>query len=70
MIEGRSLELDSTTIFGLLKTTCVLAERSIQWSYAIFWSASANQPGVLRRWEGYNYNGDIKTRKTSQGGNY
>ncbi|KAJ1411809.1 hypothetical protein SESBI_20865 [Sesbania bispinosa] len=49
-----------------MKKQLALALRSIQWSYAIFWSDSANQPGVLSWREGY-YNGDIKTRKTSQG---
>ncbi|XVF80066.1 hypothetical protein PTKIN_Ptkin15bG0040800 [Pterospermum kingtungense] len=39
--------------------------RSIQWSYAIFWSLSVTQPGVLEWGDGY-YNGDIKTRKTVQ----
>ncbi|KAK4788819.1 hypothetical protein SAY86_020138 [Trapa natans] len=42
-----------------------LAVRSIQWSYAIFWSVSATRPGVLEWGDGY-YNGDIKTRKTIQ----
>ncbi|KAG6636782.1 transcription factor EGL1-like [Carya illinoinensis] len=42
-----------------------LAVRSIQWSYAIFWSLSTRQPGVLEWGNGY-YNGDIKTRKTIQ----
>nr|AKN09566.1 basic helix-loop-helix transcription factor [Salvia miltiorrhiza] len=42
-----------------------LAVRSIQWSYAIFWSVSSRQPGMLEWCEGY-YNGDIKTRKTVQ----
>ncbi|CAI8619439.1 unnamed protein product [Vicia faba] len=49
-----------------MKEQLALAVRSIQWSYVIFWSESANQPGVLSWGEGY-YNGDIKTRKTSQG---
>nr|ABE67978.1 myc-like anthocyanin regulatory protein [Caragana jubata] len=49
-----------------MKEQLALAVRSIQWSYAIFWSESTNQPGVLNWGEGY-YNGDIKTRKTSQG---
>ncbi|KAF7834616.1 Transcription factor GLABRA 3 [Senna tora] len=49
-----------------MKKQLALAVRSIQWSYAIYWSASATQPGVLGWGEGY-YNGDIKTRKTSQG---
>ncbi|XP_054808861.1 transcription factor EGL1-like isoform X1 [Prosopis cineraria] len=48
-----------------MKKQLALAVRSIQWSYAIFWSASSCQPGVLEWGEGY-YNGDIKTRKTSQ----
>ncbi|CAI0414496.1 unnamed protein product [Linum tenue] len=42
-----------------------LAVRSIQWSYAVFWSMSTEQPGVLDWGDGY-YNGDIKTRKTVQ----
>ncbi|XP_048445886.1 transcription factor EGL1 [Pyrus x bretschneideri] len=42
-----------------------LSVRSIQWSYGIFWSISARQPGVLEWGDGY-YNGDIKTRKTVQ----
>ncbi|XP_057763228.1 transcription factor EGL1-like isoform X1 [Arachis stenosperma] len=48
-----------------VKKQLALAVRSIQWSYAIFWSSSPTQPGVLSWGEGY-YNGDIKTRKTSQ----
>lgn len=48
-----------------LKKQLALAVRSIQWSYAIFWSISPTQPGVLEWSEGY-YNGDIKTRKTVQ----
>ncbi|KAL4275758.1 hypothetical protein AHAS_Ahas20G0139200 [Arachis hypogaea] len=48
------------------KEQLALSVRSIQWSYAIFWSTSSTQPGVLSWGEGY-YNGDIKTRKTSQG---
>lgn len=48
-----------------LKKQLALAVRSIQWSYAIFWSISARQPGVLQWGDGY-YNGDIKTRKTIQ----
>ncbi|KAF3340246.1 transcription factor GLABRA 3 [Carex littledalei] len=39
--------------------------RNIQWSYAIFWSMSTAQPEVLVWSDGY-YNGDIKTRKTTQ----
>ncbi|TXG50521.1 hypothetical protein EZV62_023045 [Acer yangbiense] len=48
-----------------LKKQLALAVRSIQWSYAIFWSISAGQSGVLEWGDGY-YNGDIKTRKTIQ----
>ncbi|KAF7810300.1 Transcription factor GLABRA 3 [Senna tora] len=48
-----------------VKKQLALAVRSIQWSYAIFWSPSATQPGVLEWGEGF-YNGDIKTRKTNQ----
>ncbi|XP_031394796.1 transcription factor EGL1 [Punica granatum] len=48
-----------------LRKQLSLAVRSIQWSYAIFWSISATQPGVLEWGDGY-YNGDIKTRKTIQ----
>ncbi|KAG5563250.1 hypothetical protein RHGRI_005863 [Rhododendron griersonianum] len=42
-----------------------VAVRSIQWSYAIFWSISSRHPGALEWGDGY-YNGDIKTRKTIQ----
>ncbi|CAL9030137.1 unnamed protein product [Prunus brigantina] len=48
-----------------LRKQLALAVRSIEWSYAIFWSISARQPGVLEWGDGY-YNGDIKTRKTVQ----
>ncbi|XP_019195788.1 PREDICTED: transcription factor EGL1-like [Ipomoea nil] len=41
------------------------AVRNIEWCYAIFWSISSSQPGVLEWGDGY-YNGDIKTRKTVQ----
>ncbi|XP_028767443.1 transcription factor GLABRA 3 isoform X2 [Neltuma alba] len=48
-----------------LKKQLALAVRSIQWSYAVYWSGSPNNPGAFEWGEGY-YNGDIKTRKTSQ----
>ncbi|XP_022757344.1 transcription factor EGL1-like [Durio zibethinus] len=48
-----------------LRKQLAVAVRSIQWSYAIFWSLSVTQPGVLEWGDGY-YNGDIKTRKTVQ----
>ncbi|KAL6556399.1 endoglucanase 3 [Orobanche gracilis] len=48
-----------------LRKQLALAVRSIQWSYAVFWSLSSTQSGVLEWGDGY-YNGDIKTRKTVQ----
>ncbi|XAR55068.1 hypothetical protein NMG60_11030450 [Bertholletia excelsa] len=48
-----------------LRKQLAVAIRSIQWSYAIFWSISSAQPGVLEWGDGY-YNGNIKTRKTVQ----
>eukprot|EP00257_Ricinus_communis_P024259 XP_015584416.1 transcription factor EGL1 isoform X1 [Ricinus communis] len=50
-----------------LRKQLAVAVRSIQWSYAIFWSLSTSQQGymVLEWVDGY-YNGDIKTRKTVQ----
>ncbi|KAK9103639.1 hypothetical protein Sjap_020893 [Stephania japonica] len=48
-----------------LRKQLAVAVRSIQWSYAIFWSNSTRQQGVLEWGDGY-YNGDIKTRKTVQ----
>ncbi|CAN4127363.1 unnamed protein product [Withania somnifera] len=50
-----------------LRKQLALAVRGIQWSYAIFWSTPVTQPGVLEWIDGY-YNGDIKTRKTTQAG--
>nr|BAJ92151.1 predicted protein [Hordeum vulgare subsp. vulgare] len=40
------------------------AVRSINWSYAIFWSISTSRPGVLTWKDGF-YNGEIKTRKVT-----
>ncbi|GMI98399.1 GLABRA 3, GLABROUS 3 [Hibiscus trionum] len=48
-----------------IRKRLAVAVRSIQWSYAIFWSFSATQQGELQWGDGY-YNGDIKTRKTVQ----
>ncbi|KAL3604109.1 hypothetical protein D5086_004968 [Populus alba] len=45
-----------------LRKQLAVAVRSVQWSYAIFWSLSTRQKGVLEWGDGY-YNGDIKTRK-------
>ncbi|KAM0859003.1 hypothetical protein ACQ4PT_047486 [Festuca glaucescens] len=38
------------------------AVRSINWTYAIFWSISTSRPGFLTWKDGF-YNGEIKTRK-------
>ncbi|GKU96855.1 hypothetical protein SLEP1_g10043 [Rubroshorea leprosula] len=57
----QSQEVDPDT----LRKHLAVAVRSIQWSYAIFWSLSKTQQGVLQWGNGY-YNGDIKTRKTVQ----
>ncbi|CAM8876832.1 unnamed protein product [Rhodiola kirilowii] len=51
--------------FENLRMQLALAVRCYQWSYAIFWSISISQPSVLEWGSGY-YNGDIKTRKTTQ----
>ncbi|KAK6947785.1 Myc-type, basic helix-loop-helix (bHLH) domain [Dillenia turbinata] len=48
-----------------LRKKLAAAVRNIQWSYAIFWSISTTQTGVLEWGDGH-YNGDIKTRKTVQ----
>ncbi|PWA53552.1 basic helix-loop-helix (bHLH) DNA-binding superfamily protein [Artemisia annua] len=48
-----------------LRQRLAMAVKSIQWSYAIFWSTSSTEQGVLTWCDGY-YNGDIKTRKTIQ----
>ncbi|XAR54065.1 hypothetical protein NMG60_11029063 [Bertholletia excelsa] len=48
-----------------LRRQLAVAVRSVQWSYAIFWSLSTTQQGVLEWCDGY-YNGDIKTRKLVQ----
>ncbi|NP_001292635.1 transcription factor EGL1 [Cucumis sativus] len=50
---------------GFLRKQLAVAVKSIQWSYALFWSPSSRQHGVLEWCDGY-YNGDIKTRKTVQ----
>ncbi|KAL5727463.1 transcription factor [Ranunculus cassubicifolius] len=50
---------------GNLRKQLAVAVRSIQWSYAIFWSFPSKQQGTLEWTDGY-YNGDIKTRKTMQ----
>ncbi|XP_021748530.1 transcription factor MYC1-like [Chenopodium quinoa] len=47
----------------LTKQQLALAVRSSQWSYAVFWSLSTAEQGVLEWGEGY-YNGHIKTRKS------
>uniref|UniRef100_A0A0E0KTS1 BHLH domain-containing protein n=1 Tax=Oryza punctata TaxID=4537 RepID=A0A0E0KTS1_ORYPU len=44
------------------------AARSINWTYAIFWSISTSRPGVLTWKDGF-YNGEIKTRKITNSRN-
>ncbi|KAL1188049.1 Transcription factor EGL1 [Cardamine amara subsp. amara] len=56
---------ENKTVPENLKKQLAVSVRNIQWSYGIFWSISASQPGVLEWGDGY-YNGDIKTRKTIQ----
>ncbi|KAF8058397.1 hypothetical protein N665_1246s0017 [Sinapis alba] len=56
---------ENRTVPENLKKHLAVSVRNIQWSYGIFWSISASQPGVLEWGDGY-YNGDIKTRKTIQ----
>ncbi|KAL8166958.1 hypothetical protein V2J09_008457 [Rumex salicifolius] len=46
-----------------LRKQLSVAVRSVQWSYAVFWSLSTTKQGVLEWSDGY-YNGDVKTRKT------
>ncbi|KAJ4835498.1 hypothetical protein Tsubulata_015493 [Turnera subulata] len=57
--------LETVPVPENLRKQLALAVTSIQWSYAIFWSLSSEQPGLLEWGDGY-YNGDIKTRKTVQ----
>nr|BBG28373.1 basic Helix-Loop-Helix transcription factor 1 [Cymbidium hybrid cultivar] len=61
-VDMQSQEEGMGNHFGKQLAACV---RSIQWSYAIFWSLSTNQEGLLEWNDGF-YNGDIKTRKTTQ----
>ncbi|PUZ48396.1 hypothetical protein GQ55_7G242100 [Panicum hallii var. hallii] len=45
-----------------LRNQLAAAVRSINWSYAFFWSISNAQPGILTWTDGF-YNGEVKTRK-------
>ncbi|CAN6276572.1 unnamed protein product [Urochloa humidicola] len=45
-----------------LRNQLAAAVRSINWSYALFWSVSSTQPGILTWTDGF-YNGEVKTRK-------
>ncbi|OEL21937.1 Anthocyanin regulatory Lc protein [Dichanthelium oligosanthes] len=45
-----------------LRSQLAAAARTINWSYAIFWSISSTQPGILTWTDGF-YNGEVKTRK-------
>ncbi|XP_062183702.1 anthocyanin regulatory R-S protein-like isoform X2 [Phragmites australis] len=47
-----------------LRNQLAAAVRSINWSYAIFWSISSSHQGVLTWKDGF-YNGEVKTRKIS-----
>ncbi|KAG0526971.1 hypothetical protein BDA96_06G192200 [Sorghum bicolor] len=50
----------------LMRNQLAAAARSINWTYAFFWSISSTQPGrrVLTWTDGF-YNGEVKTRKIS-----
>ncbi|KAI4371549.1 hypothetical protein MLD38_019771 [Melastoma candidum] len=61
------MEVQEEGVPGNLRKRLAVAVRSIHWSYAIFWSLSPTQQGVLEWRDGY-YNGDIKTRKSVQAG--
>ncbi|KAG2567944.1 anthocyanin regulatory R-S protein-like [Panicum virgatum] len=45
-----------------LRNQLAAAARTINWSYALFWSISSTQPGILTWTDGF-YNGEVKTRK-------
>ncbi|CAL5015496.1 unnamed protein product [Urochloa decumbens] len=45
-----------------LRNQLAAAVRSINWTYAVFWSISSTQPGILTWTHGF-YNGEVKTRK-------
>ncbi|KAF1872548.1 hypothetical protein Lal_00016850 [Lupinus albus] len=62
----KNKEMEMEMVPENMKKQLSLVVRSIQWIYAIFWSSSATNPGVLSWGEGY-YNGDIKTKKANQG---
>ncbi|RLM74847.1 anthocyanin regulatory R-S protein-like [Panicum miliaceum] len=47
-----------------LRNQLAAAVRSINWSYALFWSISSTQPGILTWTDGF-YNGEVKTRKVA-----
>ncbi|KAG2330982.1 hypothetical protein Bca52824_002162 [Brassica carinata] len=48
--------------YSVLSKQLAVAVESVQWSYAIFWSSSPTQSGVLEWGEGC-YNGEMKKRK-------
>ncbi|KAJ4846354.1 hypothetical protein Tsubulata_027748 [Turnera subulata] len=62
MDEDHTVKLSMGMVPENLKKQLAIAVRSVQWSYAIFWSLSASEQGTLEWADGY-YNGDIKTRK-------
>ncbi|KAJ4905597.1 Transcription factor MYC1 [Raphanus sativus] len=61
---GRSSRRNS-----LLSKQLAVAVKSVQWSYAIFWSSSPTQSGVLEWGEGC-YNGEMKKRKKRNEAHY
>ncbi|KAK8948076.1 Transcription factor GLABRA 3 [Platanthera guangdongensis] len=61
-VEMQSQEEVQRHLFRKQLAACL---RSIQWSYAIFWSTSSSHERLLEWDDGY-YNGDIKTRKATQ----
>ncbi|KAJ4826392.1 hypothetical protein Tsubulata_025172 [Turnera subulata] len=62
MDEDHTVKLSMEMLPENLRKQLAVAVRSVQWSYAIFWSLSASEQGTLGWADGY-YNGDIKTRK-------
>nr|AAT42156.1 b1-2 [Sorghum bicolor] len=57
-------ELQQAAERQLMRNQLAAAARSINWTYALFWSISSTRPGVLTWTDGF-YNGEVKTRKIS-----
>ncbi|KAH7663002.1 Transcription factor MYC/MYB N-terminal protein [Dioscorea alata] len=58
-------ECQEDEIQGNFRKQLAAVVKTLQWCYAIFWAHSSCQKGLLVWSDGY-YNGDIKTRKTTQ----